>query len=503
MKRISATLKEFLELTFSNIPEMVEDAVADAWNDYAKADFYHSGGKKILRSGFSHAEDEAKQHFNTALSLYHSVKNILSTDETFLQKIDSQIADIHAEQKWLERYCSSPSPHWKIKPEERNILDFPHSINKSNENSVITLGDLHGHSMKFIYFLIAEDVIQLSPEQYQELWEIYQTPVSRLTQDHIEKWKNIIEKAPLNHVRKVRLLGDILSERNGNDGLNLILFFILWTRLLKIIILISNHDMEFFVWFAHLEKIISGERTLNYSPDLQLQHQSFISFTEFLRKFPEYKHTIYEAVKHYKKNIQVMDYTLEEKNSITLFTHAPAGLEIIHPFAAYLKTKYSNRSLSKLKETIDGVNQAFKKIDFVDMFQQEQKERKEKKKSSSKIIPEQYPLTRITHNRDKHYHSLKLAVDSDPYYIHLVHGHLGPSSPTYPFDKSILNLDDTCLGKSEDRTTDLYLVLRQDMQPALRLTSSARFFNSKQQDVPQSLPLTTGLSPEASPAPGR
>ena len=132
--------------------------------------------------------------------------------------------------------------------------------------------------------------------------------------------------------------------------------------------------------------------------------------------------------KYYKPKLKVLSYT-SSKDQITIYTHAPAGLQQIKDLSLGFNIKYKDSTIKDLSRTIDRINNLFHK----------------KYVKTNLIHTIQEKLSDITWNRNCT--SLERPEIYNNYKINFVHGHDAGEETS----KNIYNLDfDNDLGKGCD-----------------------------------------------------
>ncbi|OGT43124.1 MAG: hypothetical protein A3F42_06475 [Gammaproteobacteria bacterium RIFCSPHIGHO2_12_FULL_37_34] len=214
----------------------------------------------------------------------------------------------------------------------------------------ITIGDLHGNALKLLYFLIDQQVLAMSKQDYMEAVTIYERAKLMLTIDDLKKFSEILSRTTTNKpVDKVRFIGDELADRGNNDYLTLKILEKLHAHSIPFEILLSNHGLEFIQWYEknNWPDIPSYQRSSQENM-LKLMDAGMIHETE-----------IDEIINFvYKPNVKVLGYHIGDKK-ITLFSHAPIGLEIIRAMAKQLNVAYHDGTIKELSESIDCINAIF------------------------------------------------------------------------------------------------------------------------------------------------
>lgn len=151
------------------------------------------------------------------------------------------------------RYSKQPTPNRQTSPDDH-----------------LTIGDLHGNTFKLLHALIENNVLVLDDKNdYSELNRIYQRfgrDLKSYNKDtfnaDLQIFNTIIEKAKLNSIDTLELIGDDLSDRGNCDLLTLLLIYHLSTKENKpknLHILLSNHGIEF---------ILQAEKLQNFQSEI-------------------------------------------------------------------------------------------------------------------------------------------------------------------------------------------------------------------------------------------
>lgn len=123
------------------------------------------------------------------------------------------------------------------------LSDYPVS-----ENTEITIGDMHGNALKLLYFLIRENIFLVDVSDYDLFVDIFNKDVSVLTANDIDRFHSMADRiqcAKLPKKVKVRLEGDEVSDRRGNDYWTLVFLLKLTQSNATLEIIFSNHGYEF------------------------------------------------------------------------------------------------------------------------------------------------------------------------------------------------------------------------------------------------------------------
>lgn len=324
---------------------------------------------------------------------------------------------------------------------------LPHAQN--SENTHIAIGDLHGNALKLIYILIEEGVLELNEADYKKLRDIYQDPFCidpkyqgrRLNaiDENIKEFKRIISNAQVNQACAITLIGDELADRGNNDYFTLLVLQRLKEADVDIDIMISNHSVEFIRNFqlgyvntglysilpdqtpslGNMSRLMNvavpdGTRPDGTRPEGTIQTRPLIDSTE-VRKIVD---------ETYKPMVKAIGYTLDSNDQITIYSHAPIGLETIKALAQKFNIEYKDRTSKDLFSTIDKINEYIgERLNANQLAQLFDQELYQKSRERVKDNPTRFPLDRLTWNRAL---GNELEVEtSGGLKVKFVHGHIG------------------------------------------------------------------------------
>lgn len=314
------------------------------------------------------------------------------------------------------------------------ILDIAHIANAGDE---LTSGDLHGNAIKLLFLLVKYGIAKNMTEvSYNRCVEIYKRSFEAegLSADDLVKFDELLHSIEFNSEATIRLLGDILADRGGNDYLTLLILSRLRQCHVKYEIILSNHDLEFLINFQNPRSDFSRTKILGKGPYCRsmLELGSLID--------GGFDRTVIDGMvtKAYLPSLKLLSYAVnDQRTGITLFSHAPIGLANIEQLARRFKVKCQIASLPELVHTIDAVNRSF--VNYV-----------ARGGKISRLVnhhklcdPEQDPVGHALWNRDTE--SLERPAKYMDYKIHYAHGHHGDEGRLFPMH--IINLDND-LGKA-------------------------------------------------------
>ena len=240
--------------------------------------------------------------------------------------------------------------------EQVDIYQLPELDTKyAKADAEITIGDLHGNSMKLMFMLVKHGIAKgLSDKDYADLVEIYKLKSSDITKNHLSRFKKILDKIKFSQDKGIRLIGDELADRGSNDYFTLKILEKLRLNQVPFEIMISNHSVEF---------LQVAESKKDFKPVmLHPQHASSLYALDHLVEKGLVKRDEILAIndKVYKPSLKVIGYTLSEsEQEITIHSHAGIGLNNIRDLANLFNIKYKDNEMKDLANTIDQINHAF------------------------------------------------------------------------------------------------------------------------------------------------
>lgn len=358
-----------------------------------------------------------------------------------------------------------------------NIYKLPKARENLGQQAQVTIGDLHGNSMKLLFMLIREGIAtNILPANYQKLVDIYLTKVDELTHEHIALFNLIVENIEFEK-KSVLLIGDESGDRGSNDYFTLKILFEMQKQAVPFKILLSNHGFEFFQACLNILGINKfgivlirpddwkpGDPIFQFKSSV-LKDNIVVSLTNLnnlvKRQIIKAEDVLSMAEQAYLPNLNVISYSLaEDYKEITIYSHAPVDLDIIGKLASQFQVKYQDSTSMELAKTIDAINTQFiaKSLTknfliyyfpWLAMIEGYTTARTMADLSAN-------PLVFTMWNR--RYDLLKRPDQQNNYKLSYVHGH----DDKDPLNHSgyVFNLDvDNDLGKSAASNRGLYMVL--------------------------------------------
>jgi len=298
---------------------------------------------------------------------------------------------------------------------------------KSNKGAQITIGDIHGNAIKLLYVLARHGIAtNISNEDYDKLVTIYKIPAKILKKENLDEFNRILDKMNLSSESTIRLIGDELADRGNNDYFTLKILEKLDKNHVKTEILLSNHSVEF---INNYEKGTSFKNNkLGDGQAASMQKMQVLLDNKIIEK-EEIKNIVDNV---YKKSLKAISYTLsEDKKEISIYSHAPIGLNNVKNIVIKLKVNYDDSTAVKLAETIEEVNNKFQSYVM-----------QNKLNELYDLTNRNEPFNFVMWNRNLN--DLNRPKENNNYKLNFIHGHDS-------FEQTlgnIYNLDNT-LGKAE------------------------------------------------------
>jgi len=236
-----------------------------------------------------------------------------------------------------------------------NLNVYPTNISPLKLQEQLTLGDLHGNALKFLYILVANGIVEISQENFTRFNELYNK--SDLNEVDLASFEKILQNLKI-HKASIRLIGDEFADRGSNDYFTLKIIKKLLQHDVSMEILISNHSIEF------LQAYENHERTKQFAPVMLSRGHanSLVALDSLVNKGLVTAEEVLEFVEQfYIPNLKVVAYSCNEaSNTITIFSHAPIGLSVVRGLATQFGVEYKESSLDELTSSIDRINNGFR-----------------------------------------------------------------------------------------------------------------------------------------------
>lgn len=346
----------------------------------------------------------------------------------------------------------SPNIDLKKYPEE-----IPEEIREDSHTQFV-IGDLHGNALKLIHLMLLEGVFTFEPKnerekKYQELRRIYEKPVEKLNSDDIANLKKLISDFKVDAKKSVTLLGDDLADRGNNDYFTLLVLKKLVESKVDVEILLSNHGCMFIKDYERA--FFTGFHSFSFQEIGQsLTHMKKLITGELIKE-----EEVRDLVKDfYLPCVKGISYSLSAEGELTLFSHAPIGLETVEGLANKFKIPYNASSTQMLVKTIDQINAAIKEKlntkQLTGCIEEGFNER------SAPVPHNKAPLYRLIWNRIVGEELITTMNNGNQ--VSFVHGHTGPG---YSFGDNHTNLDSNSGKSAEDTLGQCPIGYSSDLTP--------------------------------------
>lgn len=243
----------------------------------------------------------------------------------------------------------------KLISEQVCLRDYPKPYNQKLVRSEITKGDTHGNALNLIYLLIRENILDISPESYQKLIEIYTKEPFDLSKQDIKAFTEIINNAKANNRDTlIRFLGDETCDRGKNDYFTLLVLNKLKMENIKYNVLLSNHGIGFVEAYETRDKFYYPGIAQGQS--CSMEHMQMLIEDKVISREDVLK-LVNDA---YKPALQIISYSLDtNNNTIRIFSHAPIGIEVLIVLADKFSVPFDDKNIHSLARTIDEINRRF------------------------------------------------------------------------------------------------------------------------------------------------
>lgn len=356
---------------------------------------------------------------------------------------------------------------YQVVRREVNLQQYPEvdSEHLFSEGAQITVGDLHGHCVKLLFMLVHHGIVTNVDEQRYKKFNALFLLIADMSDNpdvavFIEQFDDLVASFEFNTAGHLLLLGDLLADRMGNDKCMLLMISALAQAGVSLTILLSNHDYLFIRNYEdggtdYTRTGIICEQAISMVRCAALLANDLVSL-EFINQSME---------ECYLPALKLLAYTLNEaETEITIYSHAPIGLETIVNLARFFRVAYDQSSAQSLAQTIDALNQCFmkdavlkKEINFL----------VGKRDPISRLFdPSAEPVAHLMWNRDCD-NLLRPMTITPPevalaYQLNFVHGH---HSPSVVEPGNVVDLNNR-LGVSALHNSGLYTVLYTQDKPA-------------------------------------
>lgn len=323
---------------------------------------------------------------------------------------------------------SRPHPKARRRPKrtisvpESGLTQYPTKIFAMEPEDQLNLGDLHGNVLKLIFVLISRGILSISKENeedYASLVKIYEkmptsvktcksftgppaftmAPLGEilpelqtappLAPQDIALFRDILNRITVKPIAVLRLIGDEFADRGHSDYLMILLFVLLKLSGQTIECVLSNHTAELLRYLEDPSKFSDNRSIPPCQRSSKFRFQDDKSIPLFQRlsmcgllaltddpAFNVTREEVRELFReYYLPCLKLISYTLNpEENEITIYSHAPIGLETIRRLVDYFndeipppqncppftkRLEYHAATAKELADTIRAINERF------------------------------------------------------------------------------------------------------------------------------------------------
>lgn len=345
----------------------------------------------------------------------------------------------------LQPEALAHKPYNELQISHVNLTKYPENITVQAPGVEVTIGDLHGNALKLLNFLIRNDIVKITKEDYKLFVNIYKTRPDELTVKDLTFFHAILDGAVINPQHKVRFLGDDLCDRGMNDYYTLHIYKKLDTAGVPFDVVLSNHG-NFFI--SAYER---PDQSFSFNPygdgENESTVQSMLHLGRIIDRGIVEKQSILDIIQnHYLKHIVLPGYIInKQKNSITVYSHAPIDLVMLSELAKDLNTPFNDTNLNELARSLDNINRQIQQWILSNTFTEHYKELNEAHKKTNTASP----LKEVLWNRDYTILKRDFEPKNKPYFVNYVHGH--DSMP------NVFDLDNL-FGKGDENYKGAYAI---------------------------------------------
>jgi hypothetical protein len=248
-------------------------------------------------------------------------------------------------------------PQAILKSESVDLKKYP-VVDEQKHSTTLTVGDMHGNTMKLLWILIREGAINMNEKDFTEMWEIY-SGMDKPTIDTLEKFNKILKNITIkNRNFSLRLIGDVFADRGRNDYLTLKTLEKLHVGGIKPEIIYSNHDA--YLLNSYQKELADWE--FPKKEKNKTDQKSMFGLATYI-KSDQAKHIqeVRKLINNYVvPQIKLISYFLsEDKKKIDLFMHAPNNFDTVEKLTKVFNVICDISTAENFAKTIAGINNAF------------------------------------------------------------------------------------------------------------------------------------------------
>ena len=236
-------------------------------------------------------------------------------------------------------------------------MTYPSKIETLSLDHWYTIGDLHGNTLKLIYFMVSIGAVTMTKEDYEAYALLYSTytPPDKAKFDDMEA---LLKKATVVPGASIRLIGDIFADRAYDDGTMSSAVYEFKTTAGLIETILSNHDaifilqMELAIYYAthdDNQRIIDfdanrfitafhtpltiplDETNPEHAEQINYFYRSILGLRASLLHGIITPQTLVKQYNEFKNTLKIFsyDYPAELNGEPVLYAHAPVSKQSI------------------------------------------------------------------------------------------------------------------------------------------------------------------------------
>lgn len=234
--------------------------------------------------------------------------------------------------------------------------------------SQFTEGDLHANTIRLLECLMHYGIIEVDDDKYQLILQAYQRSLNYpQLKDNNEILSHLLNKYVIVKNKKmlVRLIGDTVADRTGNDLFTLTVISKLVEAGANLRILISNHDINFMTSVLGATDLQELKTRMNHNLLFFTQHEQGISFLRLVESVERGEITFEELQtlsRNYFSTLILLDYAVGQDGKLKIFSHAPINLTILNDLGIQFGVPYPGDDASDAQRIafVNAINANFR-----------------------------------------------------------------------------------------------------------------------------------------------
>lgn len=241
-----------------------------------------------------------------------------------------------------------------------NLARYPEVLRPLKVDEQLTIGSLHGNSLKLLHTLVKHQVVKnVSKEDFEKFENIYSSDFNiTMTQEKLSWFNQWVSGYEFNPCRLIRFMGNLLCGQGNNDYFTLKILEQMHLKKVSYEICFSNHDYEFLARF-YKQEAYNTNKHIPIENTCSMQNMHY-----FIEKNLVRKNVIDNIISNcYLPRLKLISYSLDfEQRTISFYAYARFQFrkEVLRNLFSQLGANYFNcNSFNGLMKTIDAINVAF------------------------------------------------------------------------------------------------------------------------------------------------